>query len=81
MKGEKSREGLGGKAQIHAVEKHPGQSFREKVSDCEDWLQKFLLKMGLLMKQIISDSSKQRAQGLLEITMCMPAVLHRKYLI
>lgn len=81
MKEDKSRESLGGKAQIHAVEKHPGQSFREKVSECEDWLQKFLLKTGLLMKRIISDSSKQRAEGLLEITVCMPAVLHSKYLI
>ena len=36
---ERSRESLGGKARIHAVAKHPGGSFREKVSEllrCED---------------------------------------------
>jgi len=30
---ERSGESLGGKAQIHVIEKHPGGSFREKVSE------------------------------------------------
>lgn len=54
----------------------------ELLKNVRIWLQKLLLKMKLLRKTAhISNSAKQWAQGVLEITVGMSAVLYGKYLI